>query len=212
MLYLLTGDIQIGKTRWLQALVARLEERGVVPYGVIAPGTWVEHGGAAGEASYEKTGIDNELLPSHERIPFARRNDLAQLENAFDPGSQAARAQLAWAIDDNAIAKVNAHFDELGRALSTGDGLRGQASLESRGLLVVDELGRLELLADGGLTSAVALLEKGANRVVPHALIVVRRQLLEVAQERFALSPWGGMCAISPGAEAASELLRAFAL
>ena len=36
MLYVLTGDIQTGKTRWLQETIAALEASGVSPYGVIA--------------------------------------------------------------------------------------------------------------------------------------------------------------------------------
>ncbi|MDD6289009.1 MAG: nucleoside-triphosphatase, partial [Eggerthellales bacterium] len=42
MLLILTGEIQIGKTRWLQELVCELQEEGVAVSGVIAPGIWVE--------------------------------------------------------------------------------------------------------------------------------------------------------------------------
>ena len=57
MLYVLTGDIQTGKTRWLQDTIAALEASGVFPYGVIAPGEWIEHR-ENGTVTYEKTGID----------------------------------------------------------------------------------------------------------------------------------------------------------
>ena len=40
MLYILTGDIQIGKTRWLQKTVSILEDMGVGVQGVITPGIW----------------------------------------------------------------------------------------------------------------------------------------------------------------------------
>lgn len=74
MLFILTGDIQIGKTRWLKSTCRKLAADGIPCAGVVAPGVWVpsEHGDANG---FEKLGIDNLLLPQGERIPFARRRD-----------------------------------------------------------------------------------------------------------------------------------------
>ena len=40
MLFLLTGDVQIGKTRWLERLAAELSGDGVQVAGVLAPGVW----------------------------------------------------------------------------------------------------------------------------------------------------------------------------
>lgn len=71
MLYLLTGQVQTGKTRWLQGLVSAYEARGVAVGGVLAPGVWREVTARDGAASFEKLGIDNILLPEHETIPFA---------------------------------------------------------------------------------------------------------------------------------------------
>ena len=191
MLFFLTGDIQIGKTRWLMDELVRLESQGIEPCGVIAPGIWVPR-----EDGFEKLGIDNMLLPEKRTISFARRRDLAEADGELDAGSQAGRAQLGWAIRDEAIDEVNVHFDALARIKEPG-----------RRLLVVDELGRLELLAGGGLTSALALLDRGATSVFPHALVVVRETLLDSARERFAAVDWGGMRAIAPGDEA-SQLLE----
>lgn len=73
MLYILTGDIQIGKTRWLQALVESLAENGVPSYGVVAPGVWREAQSSSGQPQYEKLGINNVLLPNGQEIPFAKR-------------------------------------------------------------------------------------------------------------------------------------------
>lgn len=109
MLYILTGDVQIGKTRWLQTLVRDLEARRAVCDGVIAPGVWRED--EAG--GFDKLGIDNELLPTHEVVHFARRDDLARAEGTFDANAQSAKAMLRWHISDEAIRKVNAHFDAL---------------------------------------------------------------------------------------------------
>ena len=110
MLYLLTGQVQTGKTRWLQGLVSAYEARGVVVGGVLAPGIWRKVTARDGATSFEKLGIDNVLLPGGERVPFARRVDLACQAGACDSQSQSARAGLGWAIDDAAIARVNAHF------------------------------------------------------------------------------------------------------
>ena len=121
MLFLLTGDVQIGKTRWLEKLCRDLAAAGVCVAGVIAPGQWVPRAegqpggrhGFDGEGRFEKLGIDNVLLPQGERIAFARRRDLAEGDQPFAQGEQAKAAQLAWAISDEAIAQVNNHFTML---------------------------------------------------------------------------------------------------
>ena len=184
MLLVLTGDIQIGKTRWLQASVDRLEAAGVGCEGVVAPGVWRPQ--AAPEGGYEKLGIDNVLLPGGERVPFARRVDLACQAGAYNSRSQSARAGLGWAIDDAAIARVNAHFRKL------ADACQNVASL-----LIVDELGRLELMRGEGLVEAMALLDRGPTRAFPHALVVVREDLLPLARERLA-PVWGAPVPIHP--------------
>ena len=196
MLFFLTGEIQIGKTRWLMSVLDQLEQRGVEPCGVIAPGIWVP---GTHEGEFEKLGIDNLLLPERKAIPFARRRDLARAEGTYDESSQSARADLQWAIDDSAITQVNVHFDKLGTWEEPG-----------RRLLVVDEFGRLELLREEGLTSAIALIARGATPAFPHALVVVRAQLLETAQKRFAAAPWNGMHAIAPSEESANKLYKLF--
>ena len=198
MLFILTGAIQIGKTRWLQQTLHELENHGVLSYGVIAPGTWIEHDEGQG-ISYEKTGINNELLPQHTIVPFARRNDLVDDHDTKEHCTQSQRAQLAWAIDDDAIERVNAHLNAI-----------AQADIPKPGLLVVDELGRLELLAGEGLTSALQLIDRGPTQQLPHALIVVREQLLDQARKRFEASGWGETRPIAPSKDAICELLAAF--
>ena len=112
MLFLLTGDVQIGKTRWLESLCASLQAAGTCVAGVVAPGQWVprpegqpggKHG-FDGAGRFEKLGIDNVLLPQSKRIEFARRRDLAAGGKAFEEGAQAKAAKLGWAISDTAIA------------------------------------------------------------------------------------------------------------
>lgn len=207
MLFFLTGDIQTGKTRWLQAMLEELGEHGIEPFGVIAPGVWIEHreGDASGPIRYEKTGIDNLLLPDRQRIPFARRLDLAQEAGAYHAESQAARAKLAWAIDDEALGRVNAHLETMQGSLRKHRG-------EAPALLVVDELGQLELRFGGGLEAAVRLIGQGATEALPHAVVIVRRQLLEAAQERFAHASWNGMSAIGPNEEGRLAMLGAYGI
>lgn len=200
MLFLLTGEVQIGKTRWLESLVTELADCGVPCAGVLAPGQWVpSEGEHADENGYEKLGIDNVLLPDGERIPFARRGDLARADGTFDEESQAARAELAWHIDDEAIARVNTHFNEIAT----------HASAAAPGLLIVDELGRLEIWRGGGLTSAMALLAQGPTTAFPHALVVVRDYLLDDAEALFA-EAWPDRCRIKPNDAAREAILAAF--
>lgn len=200
MLFLLTGEVQIGKTRWLESLVTELADCGVSCVGVLAPGQWVPSEGEHADANgFEKLGIDNVLLPSGERIPFARRGDLARADGTFDEESQAAKAELAWHIDDAAIDRVNAHFNEIAT----------HASAAAPGLLIVDELGRLEIWRGGGLTSAMALLAQGPTAAFPHALAVVRDYLLDDAEALFA-EAWPDRCRIKPNDATREAILVAF--
>ena len=212
MLFILTGDRQTGKTRWLQSLLADLSAAGVEVCGVVAPGQWLDRGEGT-SARFEKLGIDNVLLPEGERIAFARRQDLA----AGEACSQAQAAQLGWAIADTAIDQVNAHFCGLcGKAKDCAlpDDLRQQLGIEAvapqhPGLLVIDELGPLELLKGGGLTSAVDVLAQGPTSLCAHALVVIRESLLDVATERFGVC-WGGVRVVRATDEAAQAVKELF--
>ena len=72
-----------------------------------------------------------------------------------------------------------------------------------------DELGRLEFIRNQGLTSALALLDEGPNPAFPHALIVVRDVLVDLARERFAPA-WGDPALVSPTQDAEEAIRRAF--
>ena len=298
MLFLLTGDVQIGKTRWLENLCASLQAAGTCVAGVVAPGQWVprperqpggKHG-FDGAGRFEKLGIDNVLLPQGTRIEFARRRDLAADDKAFAEGTQAKAAKLGWAISDTAIAQVNAHFATLAKQtgitpadddddLTTAQAETGtmpagdngyacepttaitpanngafspataeiineasplaqagtnpsavapaitkavgggtdadktatakagadEAPLAPHAMLVVDELGRLELVRGCGLTNALAILDAGPTPQFPHAIAVVRETLLDEARRRFE-PRWGEPIAIGPD-DAARELV-----
>ncbi len=220
MLFILTGDVQIGKTRWLEKLCAELGERGVGASGVIAPGQWVARAqgqpggrhGLDGAGRFEKLGIDNVLLPQGRRIEFARRRDLTCAGDGFADGGQARAAQLGWAISDVAIDEVNEHFAQLARQVraAADEGARDEVAVAT-GLLVVDELGRLELMRGCGLVRAMELLDRGPQPAFPHALIVVRETLLDAALERFE-PVWGDVAAIGPDDEGRRRVFEAFGL
>lgn len=204
MLFVLTGDIQTGKTRWLQSLVTELTDAGVACCGVLAPGVWRERSveelaafsmNEESSERFEKLGIDNVLLPSEERVPFARRRDLAVVEGSFVEESQSAQAKLGWEISEGALARVNEHFAALDDA-SPG---------HSPALLIVDELGPLELLRGGGLTGALALLDAGPSKRFPNALVIIRESLLDIARKRFE-GAWGALRTISPSDESRSAI------
>ena len=224
MLFLVTGEVQIGKTRWLESLVAELGAFGVPCAGVLAPGQWVPSTGPHADANgFEKLGIDNVLLPGGERVPFARRGDLARADGTFDEESQAAKAERAWHIDDAALDRGNAHFDEIEIATHasaaapvgakphserSAEGAESKDPSRAPGLLIVDELGRLEIWRGGGLTSAVALLAHGPTPAFPHALAVVRDYLLDDAEALFA-EAWPDHCRISPDDTGRAVILSA---
>ena len=209
MLFLLTGDVQIGKTRWLENLCASLQAAGTCVAGVVAPGQWVlrpegqpggKHG-FDGAGRFEKLSIDNVLLPQGERIEFARRRDLAAGGKAFAEGAQAKAAKLGWAISDTAIAQVNAHFAMLAKQTAN------ETELAPHAMLVVDELGHLELLRGCGLTNALAILDAGPTPQFPHAIAVVRETLLDEARRRFE-PRWGKATVIGPDDAARNLVLE----
>lgn len=218
MLFVLTGEVQVGKTRWLEGVLDELAALGVVAEGVLAPGVWRETvpadpGGpsrpGAPEPRFEKLGIDNRLLPDGPVISFARRRDLAREAGAGGLRSQSARMGLGWEISEAALSQVNAHFDELAELSARSESPGAPAASAAARLLVVDELGRLELERAGGLSSALSLLAAGPTPRHPHAVAVVRACLLPAAREH--LEPtWGNIVPIGPDDAGRAALMRAW--
>lgn len=185
MLYLLCGEIQTGKTRWLERRVEQIVRSGAPVAGVLAPGVWRELGEGA---RFEKLGIDNVLLPGGERVHLALRRDLAIGSGALERAGQSERARLGWAMSDAALARVDAHL-----AWLADDDVHGREGFvaEADGWLVIDELGRLELLRGEGLVHGVELLSRGPRPGWPYAIAVVRRDLLPAAHALFD-DAWSG--------------------
>ena len=134
----------------------------------------------------EKVGIENVLLPSRERVLLAT------------PAEDGCSTGLGWEFDAAALARVNAHL--VGLAADSGDA--------QPGLLVIDEVGPLELRRGAGLTAALELLSGGPKPAWPHALVVVRSALAEDARTRFAQS-WRSVELLSPDESGARRLHEA---
>ena len=203
MLFILTGHIQTGKTRWLQALIRDLEAHDVAVSGVVAPGIWCEHKDDFGRVEFEKLGITNELLPQHEVIQLAVRDDLAEAHQSSRPDNHHHGMKMMWAFSDEAMAQVNDHFARY---------LDGTAPVpDAPGMLIVDELGRLELVGDAGLTRAMEAVSAGPSPYAKHALIVVREMLVELALEKLdCAEAWGGAALVYPTKADARAVMAAF--
>ena len=272
MLFVLNGDIQTGKTRWLCDVCEEIASLGVVPFGVVAPGIWrrpeepgrvtISGGMSCAEVEtidwtqapsrpadkngFEKLGIVNTLLPGREGVLFALRRDVAIAAGKLEEESQSEKAKLGWHMSDGAISRVDGHFRRALEAgvlnAASGSGATGapngpEAPNTTSGpsapngpeapntpstpsaasgsdmpstpstpntpsvpgaeeaFLVVDELGRLELMRGEGLVSAMRLLEQGPTKECPCALVVVRSALAYLAEERFG-DIWGGVMSI----------------
>ena len=232
MLFILSGNIQSGKSRWLEQTAHELEDAGVALYGVLAPGIWAECGpgnarntGAGGGGAWDKRGIYNILLPGWERLVFARRDEDYVPPERFEnpgawmpkPGEDPGKPGL-WVFDDSVMERVNAHFARAARSqgrFSSAESAAGDApsSPQRPRLLIVDEIGQFELFLGRGLTNAMALLDSGASGIIPHALVVVRSELLDAGLER--LSPvaegWGGLEIIGAN-EDGFELLKEYSI
>lgn len=170
MLIILTGKQQTGKTRWLERLIREAGNKGIACKGIVSPGTWVE----GDDGMLVKTGINAQLLPQNEKLPFAKWRDLVTEDEAHaNQASQADNAKLGWRIYDEAIDRINDHFD----VLST-------EGLNPNDLLIVDELGALEFRHDGGFTSALKMLDSLPSTA--NAIVVVRPDLVQIAKERLA--------------------------
>ncbi len=256
MLFILTGSIQSGKTRWLESLLEEVRRLGVLPFGVVAPGVWKRghpNEGNTDENGFEKLGINNTLLPQEHTLLFAKRRDIAKEQGEIDSASQSERASLGWYMSNDAIDKVNSHFEAALRAgvlsyaqtceaaklamhevaheaahataapaphathdvttpapheaaRATAKPTPHEATQATQAFLVVDELGRLELLRDTGLTSAMQLLRQGCQPGCENALVVVRDALCQIACDMLG-DVWGQSTLIHPDEEGARRVL-----
>lgn len=113
-----------------------------------------------------KTGIAATLLPSMEHFCLATKRPFEDCDME--------KGKLGWIFDEQRIEQINAHL----------------ATCTDAQLLIIDELGPMEMLRNEGYTEGLALLD---NRQVQNALLVVRPSLLDAARER-----WGEFETLTP--------------
>ncbi len=200
MLFIVTGETQTGKTRWLMSLLGTLEDQGVVCYGVVSPGRWEEcvhydEHTFSEKTEFVKQGIDALLLPERKHLLFAKK--CTELTPHEIRPNQSSKLGLGWYIFDEAIEQVNAHL----KSLITQEG-------STKGLLVVDELGILELEAGGGFTMAVDMLKQGPTVLYDTAIFVVRSALYAKAEE-LARPGWKSIQQLEPNDSSAKLVLKA---
>lgn len=92
-IYIITGGVETGKTRWFESFINFLDAENKAYAGLICPGIW---------DSGQKLGIDAVLLPNKIKINLAMRkenNEVGFLKK--------------WNFRDAAISEINEHFSNL---------------------------------------------------------------------------------------------------
>ncbi|HEY83524.1 MAG TPA: hypothetical protein G4N96_00215 [Chloroflexi bacterium] len=166
-LTLLTGPRGAGKTSLCLHKAEKARADGQTVAGLLSPARF--------ERNY-KVGIDALDLRSGQRRPLAQRRSKATGGAPFDL-SASLKAGFAHLRQ---LETSNWRFDP--DALAWGAEVLRQAT--PCDLLIIDELGPLEFERRGGWLVALDIITQGDYR---HALVVVRPELLEVAQNRW---PW----------------------
>ncbi len=154
---LVTGLRGTGKTTWCTELIAAAASVGIAAAGVVAPAVF---------DGRHKVAIDQTDLRTNTTRRLATRIRAYRGRWAF--GNDEPRR--AWEFDDEVIAWINGVFD---RELS-----------QEAPLVVVDEIGPLELLHGEGVQAALRLIDERRYRL---AAVVVRSSLVAQALERW---PW----------------------
>jgi nucleoside-triphosphatase THEP1 len=161
-LFILTGAQGIGKTARAEETVRLLREDGIEPGGVLSPA--VRDGGS-------RSGYDLLILGDGRRMPLAR------LRESGSDGTAAGPSAGRFTFFENALA---AGRRELDRSL-TRPGL----------LVIVDEVGPLELRGQGWAPALIPLIVARTNPLI----LVVRPSLVTNVCRRWGLEPveiWDG--------------------
>ncbi len=166
---LLTGPTQIGKTTICQAVVDLTRQRSYCVRGILTPAIIGPDG--------QRIGIEAWDLATGARRILARH---VQATGSPTAGSASGEKTLASAVANTFLKGVFSgpsvgayEFDA--EALRWGQEVVARAIAAGCDLLIVDEIGRLELERDGGFSQVLSLLETG---IVLRSLLVVRHELL----------------------------------
>jgi nucleoside-triphosphatase THEP1 len=155
-LVLVTGDSGSGKTDWCLELIDKARQNGIRVSGLVSPPV-LDAG--------QKVGIDLMDASTDERRRLAVFRQNAKQKSANEPGI----STLNWTFDPGVLAWGNQLLDRLGASE----------------LLVLDELGPLELLENKGLTAGLKCIDAQHYKI---ACVVIRPSLLPTVLERW---PWG---------------------
>lgn len=153
----MTGPIQTGKTSWVARMLPAAAERGLRVTGVWTPAIF------EGDV---KTGIMAQLLPDGQQFQLASKRGFAAGERPDG------RRKLGWEFSDEAMERINAHFDAIQD--DTGE------------LFLVDEFGALEFYQGTGYVRGMEVMDAA---LPSNVLLVLRPDLVAAAQER-----WGEAC------------------
>lgn len=170
-LILVTGEPGIGKTTWCLALMRQALADGVEPVGLISPAVF--EGGI-------KTGIDLLHIATGERRRLAMKPG-HETSISFVPTGA---ARLGWLFDHSVLAWGN-------------QVLQG---LPPSRLLILDELGPLELLENTGFTAGIEQIQRQSFRLT---CVSVRPKLLSIALERW---PWARVLTLSNPATGSNQV------
>ena len=162
----LTGKVQIGKTTVCQAVADLARERGYCVRGILTPPILDRDG--------ERLGIEVLDLASGERRVLAQIRRPV-LESGNMPGQNETGLQGDFSGPQVGIYEFDA------AALQWGQDVVARAIAVGCDLLIVDEIGRLELQQANGFNQVLNLLE---TSVVLRSLLVVRAELLDLFQQR----------------------------
>jgi len=178
---LLTGPRGSGKTTACQELVAAVQARGGQAAGIVCPARF---------SNGRKVGIDVVDVSGGARRPLATRVDAGGVR---ERGEGTGLVLGAWRFDRDALAWAGERLGAVPYACE---------------LLVVDEVGPLELLNGEGLAESLDQVSSGEHRMV---VVVVRPELVDVARRRWPLAravtpeALGSLSAAAPGAAALSS-------
>ncbi len=162
----LTGRVRIGKTTVCQAVADLARERGYCVRGILTPPILDREG--------ERLGIEVLDLASGERQVLAQIRR-SVLEPSHVLGRNETRLQGDFSGPQVGIYEFDA------AALQWGQDVVARAIAVGCDLLIVDEIGRLELQQGSGFNQVLNLLE---TSVVLRSLLVVRAELLDLFQHR----------------------------
>ncbi|MGQ9492961.1 MAG: nucleoside-triphosphatase [Anaerolineae bacterium] len=164
MIAILTGQVHIGKTTVCRTVADLVRQRGYCVHGILTPPILNEKG--------ERLGIEVLDVATGERRVLAR---VVQLRDQQRPS-----CNLSSSAEEYPGPHIGPYcFDP--EALQWGQDVIARAIGTGCDLLIVDEIGRLELEQNSGFIRVLDLL---GTSIVPRYLLVVRDTLLNAFHQR----------------------------